>query len=327
MMYGVPNMKTDKLDVVQRRVDLMAEEGVNFVVNANVGVDSSFSVEKLRTENDALLLACGATKPRDLPVPGRELRGIHFAMEFLHSNTKSLLDSGLHDGQFISAKGKRVVVIGGGDTGTDCIATAMRHGCNKVVNLELLPQPPNSRAPGNPWPQWPKVFRVDYGHQEAMTKFGKDPRSYEVLTKRFIADDNGNVKGLELIKVKWEKDESGKLQLKQMEGTEEIIEAELVFLAMGFLGPEQIIAEKLDMERDNRSNFKANFGDFRTNVERVFAAGDCRRGQSLVVWAIAEGRQAAAQIDKFVMKEDQLITTCEDRVEDKGKRPMFTFKT
>lgn len=327
MMYGVPNMKTDKVGVVQRRVDLMAEEGVNFVVNANVGVDSSFSVEKLRNENHALLLACGATKPRDLPVPGRELMGIHFAMEFLHSNTKSLLDSGLHDGQFISAKGKRVVVIGGGDTGTDCIATAIRHGCNNVVNLELLPQPPNSRAPGNPWPQWPKVFRVDYGHQEAMTKFGKDPRSYEVLTKRFIADDNGNVKGLELIKVKWEKDESGKLQLKQMEGTEEIIEAELVFLAMGFLGPEQIIAEKLDMERDNRSNFKANFGDFETSVKGVFAAGDCRRGQSLVVWAIAEGRQAAAQIDKFVMEEDQLITTCEDRVEDKGKRPMFTFKT
>lgn len=327
MMYGVPNMKTDKLDVVQRRVDLMAEEGVNFVVNANVGVDSFFSVEKLRTENDALLLACGATKPRDLPVPGRELMGVHFAMEFLHSNTKSLLDSGLQDGKFISAKGKRVVVIGGGDTGTDCIATAIRHGCSKVVNLELLPQPPNSRAPGNPWPQWPKVFRVDYGQQEAITKFGKDPRSYEVLTKRFIADDNGNVKGLELMKVKWEKDESGKLQLKEMEGTEEIIDAELVFLAMGFLGPEQIIAEKLDMERDNRSNFKANFGDFATSVDGVFAAGDCRRGQSLVVWAIAEGRQAAAQIDKFVMKEDQLITTCEDRVEDKDKHPMFTFKT
>lgn len=327
MMYGVPNMKTDKLDIVQRRVDLMAEEGVNFVVNANVGVDPVFSVEKLRDENDALLLACGATKPRDLPVPGRKLMGVHFAMDFLHANTKSLLDSGLQDGKFISAKGKRVVVIGGGDTGTDCIATSIRHGCSNVVNLELLSRPPNSRAPGNPWPQWPRVFRVDYGHQEAITKFGKDPRSYEVLTKRFIADDNGNVKGLELISVKWEKDESGKFQLKEMEGTEEIIEADLVFLAMGFLGPEQDIAEKLDMERDNRSNFKANFGDFATSVDGVFAAGDCRRGQSLVVWAIAEGRQAAAQIDKFVMKEDQLITTCEDRVEDKDKRPMFTLKT
>ncbi|KAF7816701.1 glutamate synthase [NADH], amyloplastic isoform X1 [Senna tora] len=305
MMYGVPNMKTDKVDVVQRRVNLMAEEGVNFVVNANVGVDPLYSLDRLREENDAIVLTVGATKPRDLPVPGREFSGVHFAMEFLHANTKSLLDSNLQDGNYISAKGKKVVVIGGGDTGTDCIGTSIRHGCSSVVNLELLPQPPQTRAPGNPWPQWPRIFRVDYGHQEAATKFGKDPRSYEVLTKRFVGDENGAVKGLEVIRVRWEKDETGKFQFKEVEGSEEIIEADLVLLAMGFLGPESTIAEKLGMERDNRSNFKADYGRFSTSVKGVFAAGDCRRGQSLVVWAISEGRQAAAQVDKYLGEEER----------------------
>ncbi|KAL6321161.1 hypothetical protein AAG906_012933 [Vitis piasezkii] len=308
MMYGVPNMKADKVDVVQRRVNLMAEEGVNFVVNASVGTDPSYSLDRLREENDAIVLAVGATKPRDLPVPGRELSGIHFAMKFLHANTKSLLDSNLEDGNYISAKGKKVVVIGGGDTGTDCIGTSIRHGCSSVVNLELLPQPPQTRAPGNPWPQWPRIFRVDYGHQEAAAKFGKDPRSYEVLTKRFIGDENGALKGLEVIRVQWEKDASGKFQFKEVEGSQEVIEADLVLLAMGFLGPEATVAEKLGLERDNRSNLKADYGRFATSVEGVFAAGDCRRGQSLVVWAISEGRQAASQVDKFLMREDEHLT-------------------
>ncbi|KAH9646422.1 NADH-dependent glutamate synthase 1 [Citrus sinensis] len=300
MMYGVPNMKADKVDVVQRRVNLMAEEGVKFVVNANVGIDPMYSLDQLREENDAIVLAVGSTKPRDLPVPGRDLSGIHFAMEFLHSNTKSLLDSNLEDDSYISAKGKKVVVIGGGDTGTDCIGTSIRHGCSSIVNLELLPQPPQTRAPGNPWPQWPRVFRVDYGHQEVAAKFGKDPRSYEVLTKRFIGDENGVVKGLEIVRVHWEKDTSGKFQFKEVEGSEEIIGADLVLLAMGFLGPEATVAEKLGLERDNRSNFKAEYGRFATSVDGVFAAGDCRRGQSLVVWAISEGRQAAAQVDNYL---------------------------
>ncbi|KAF3432836.1 hypothetical protein FNV43_RR23938 [Rhamnella rubrinervis] len=304
MMYGVPNMKTDKVDVVQRRVNLMSEEGVNFVVNANVGTDPLYSLDQLREENDAIIMAVGATKPRDLPVPGRELSGVHFAMEFLHANTKSLLDSNLQDNNYISAKGKKVVVIGGGDTGTDCIGTSIRHGCSSIVNLELLPEPPKTRAAGNPWPQWPRVFRVDYGHQEAATKFGKDPRSYEVLTKRFIGDDNGVVKGLEVVRVHWEKDASGKFQFKEVEGSEEIIEADLVLLAMGFLGPESIVAEKLGVERDNRSNFKAEYGRFSTNVQGVFAAGDCRRGQSLVVWAISEGRQAASRVDEYLTREE-----------------------
>uniref|UniRef100_A0A6N2KJ79 glutamate synthase (NADH) n=1 Tax=Salix viminalis TaxID=40686 RepID=A0A6N2KJ79_SALVM len=320
MMYGVPNMKSDKVDIVQRRVNLMAEEGINFVVNANVGVDPQYSPDQLRQENDAVILAVGATKPRDLPVPGREMSGVHFAMEFLHKNTKSLLDSNLQDGNYISAKGKKVVVIGGGDTGTDCIGTSIRHGCTSVVNLELLPEPPQTRAPGNPWPQWPRVFRVDYGHQEAASKFGKDPRSYEVLTKRFIGDEDGNVKGLELVRVHWEKDAGGKFQFKEVEGSEEIIEADLVLLAMGFLGPEKNVAEKLGLEQDNRSNFKAEYGRFSTNVEGIFAAGDCRRGQSLVVWAIAEGRQAASQVDKYLMKEEDVTTSTDNTSDELLKR-------
>ncbi|XP_002513554.2 glutamate synthase 1 [NADH], chloroplastic isoform X1 [Ricinus communis] len=318
MMYGVPNMKADKVDIVQRRVNLMAEEGINFVVSANVGIDPLYSFERLHEENDAIVLAVGATKPRDLPVPGRELSGVHFAMEFLHANTKSLLDSNLEDGNYISAKWKKVVVIGGGDTGTDCIGTSIRHGCSSIVNLELLPEPPRSRAPGNPWPQWPRTFRVDYGHQEAAAKFGKDPRSYEVLTKRFIGDENGDVKGLEVVCVRWEKDASGKFQFKEVEGSEEIIEADLVLLAMGFLGPEANVADKLGLERDNRSNFKADYGRFSTSVEGVFAAGDCRRGQSLVVWAISEGRQTASQVDKYLMRED--VTISPDAQDDLVKR-------
>ncbi|KAF8042872.1 hypothetical protein BT93_A1255 [Corymbia citriodora subsp. variegata] len=316
MMYGVPNMKADKVDVVQRRVKLMAQEGVNFVVNANVGKDSQYSLDRLQKENHAIVLAIGATKPRDLPVPGRELSGVHFAMEFLHANTKSLLDSNLEDGNYISAKGKKVVVIGGGDTGTDCIATSIRHGCSRMVNLELLSKPPEKRAPGNPWPQWPRIFRVDYGHQEATAKFGKDPRSYEALTKRFIGDENGVVKGLEVVHVKWEKDASGKFQFKEIEGSEEIIEADLVLLAMGFLGPESTIADKLGLEKDGRSNLKADYGRFATSVEGVFAAGDCRRGQSLVVWAISEGRQAAAQVDRFLTPKEEDLTVDPENQED-----------
>ncbi|CAL9109832.1 unnamed protein product [Musa acuminata var. zebrina] len=308
MMYGVPNMKADKFYIVQRRVNLMKEEGVKFVVNANVGVDPLYSLDHLRAENDAIVLACGATKPRDLTVPGRELSGIHFAMEFLHANTKSLLDSNLDDGKYISAKDKKVVVVGGGDTGTDCIGTSIRHGCTNIVNLELLPIPPRKRAPGNPWPQWPRIFRVDYGHQEATAKFGKDPRSYQVLTKRFVGDENGVVKGLEVVQVCWEKDSGGRLQFKEVEGSEKIFEADLVLLAMGFLGPESTIADQLGVERDNRSNFKADFGCFSTNVEGVFAAGDCRRGQSLVVWAISEGRQAASHVDKYLMRDETNAT-------------------
>lgn len=297
LMYGIPNMKLDK-KTVQRRLDLMAAEGVQFVTNAHVGVN--VDAKKLHDENDALLLACGATKPRDLPIPGRELKGIHFAMEFLHANTKSLLDSNLNDGNYISAKDKRVVVIGGGDTGTDCIGTSVRHGCKSLVNFELLPKPPAQRAADNPWPQWPRIFRVDYGHQEVEARFGQDPRTYCILSKEFIDDGQGNVAGIKTLRVEWSKD-NGRFHMKEIPGTEEIFEADLVLLAMGFLGPEHTLVEQLGLETDPRSNFKAEYGQFATNIDGVFAAGDCRRGQSLVVWAINEGRAAAREIDRYLM--------------------------
>lgn len=303
LMYGIPNMKLDK-KIVQRRIDLLAAEGVKFVTNAHVGVD--IDAATLRDGNDALLLACGATVPRDLPVPGRELHGIHFAMEFLHKNTKSLLDSSFEDGQYISAKGKNVVVIGGGDTGTDCIGTSMRHGCKSLVNFELLPVPPVQRAADNPWPQWPRIFRVDYGHEEAAARFGKDPREFCILTKAFIDDGKGNVKAIKTVQVDWKKDANGRFQMAEVPGSEREFPADLVTLAMGFLGPEDTLSEKLGFERDARSNFKAEFGRFATTSEGVFAAGDCRRGQSLIVWAIAEGRGAARCIDQYLMGDSDL---------------------
>eukprot|EP00878_Enallax_costatus_P000131 GHUV01000172.1.p1 GENE.GHUV01000172.1~~GHUV01000172.1.p1 ORF type:complete len:2326 (+),score=665.07 GHUV01000172.1:565-6978(+) len=295
MMYGVPNMKTDKIDVVQRRVDLMAAEGVMFVTGAHVGVN--VSPEQLMSQGDVMLLAAGATRPRDLPVDGRNFNGVHFAMDFLGSNTKSLLDSHLKDGQYLSAAGKKVIVIGGGDTGTDCIATSIRHGATSVINLELMDRPPAKRGANNPWPQWPRIFRVDYGHAEAKYRYGADPREFNVMTKRFIGDEDGKLTGMEIVNVKFE---NGKIV--EMPGSARILEADLVLLAMGFLGPEATLANALGLEQDPRSNFKAEWGEFATSIPGVFAAGDCRRGQSLVVWAIREGRDAAAAVDRYLEK-------------------------
>ena len=314
MMYGVPNMKTDKIDIVQRRVNLMADEGVTFVTSAHVGKE--VDIGTIRGATDAIVLAAGATKPRDLPVEGRPLNGVHFAMEFLHANTKSLLDSDLKDGNYISAKGKKVIVIGGGDTGTDCIGTSLRHGAESIINLELLSKPPETRATNNPWPYYPRVFKVDYGHAEAAAKYGKDPREYEVLTKRFIDDGNGNLKGVEIVSVEWEFPAGGgPPKFKEIPGSEQVFEADLVLLAMGFLGPEATLAEALGVDLDPRSNFKAEFGQFATSIDGVFAAGDCRRGQSLVVWAIAEGRQAAASCDKFLTSRPAKHPEGTDRTE------------
>ncbi len=302
LMYGIPNMKLDK-GVVQRRLDLMRSEGVKFVTNANVGKD--VDPKQLMAENHAVLLATGATKPRDLPIPGRQLKGVHFAMEFLTANTKSLLDSQHADGNYISAKGKRVVVIGGGDTGCDCIGTSLRHGCSELINFELLDKPPADRAPDNPWPQWPRVFRSDYGHEEAILKFGRDPREYCILSKEFIDDGKGNVTGIKTVRVQWVK-KDGKFTMEEVAGSEEIIGADLVLLAMGFLGPEHYVSEILGLELDPRSNYQAEHGRFETSVPGVFAAGDCRRGQSLVVWAINEGRGAARAIDIYLRGESHL---------------------
>jgi glutamate synthase (NADPH) small chain len=301
LMYGIPNMKLGK-DVVQRRIDLLKAEGVEFITNADVGGQGPNAVDpaKLKQDNDAVLLTTGATNGRDLPIDNRQLKGIYLAMEFLRANTKSLLDSNLEDNSYISAKGKNVIVIGGGDTGTDCIGTSIRHGAKNIVNFELLPQPPEDRAADNPWPLWPKIFRVDYGHSEAEYKFGKDPREYCILSKGFIGDENGNLKGIKTINVDWV-NEGGRFVMKEIAGSEKIWEAELILLSMGFLGPEQYVNKALGVETDERSNYKALYDQFATNVPGVFAAGDCRRGQSLVVWAIDEGRRAAREVDKFLM--------------------------
>lgn len=303
LMYGIPNMKLDKRAVVDRRTKLMEQEGVTFVVNTHVGID--VDVHELMHEFDAMVLACGATKARDLKVPGRDLAGIHFAVPFLHGNTKSLLDSNLRDGQYISAKDKNVIVIGGGDTGTDCIGTSLRHGCRSLVNFELMPQPPGTRAADNPWPQWPKIYRTDYGHEEAAATFGHDPRNYRLLTKEFIGDERGHVKAVKSIEVQWTAN-NGKTAMTEIPGTEKIWPANLVLLAMGFLGPEDSIVKQLGLETDARSNFKAEYDKYATSVEGVFAAGDCRRGQSLVVWAINEGRGAARQCDLYLMGHTEL---------------------
>ena len=298
LMYGIPNMKLDK-QIVQRRIDLMAAEGVEFITGAHVGVD--VDINDLREKFDAILLACGSTHPRDLPVPGRELNGVHFAVPFLHANTKSLLDSNLENGEYISAKDKHVIVIGGGDTGNDCLGTSMRHGCKSLVNFELLPKPPDERAPDNPWPLYPRIYSLDYGHEEAAYMFGDDPREYSISTKEFIGDENGNVKEAHTVRIQWEKADSGRFQMTEIPGSEEQWPAELVVLAMGFLGPEETLVKQLGLETDDRSNIKAEYGRFATSVEAVFAAGDCRRGQSLVVWGIAEGRGAAHAIDRYLM--------------------------
>jgi glutamate synthase (NADPH) small chain len=301
-MYGIPNMKLDKSQV-QRRVDVMTKEGVTFKTNTEVGKD--ISAQQLLNDFDSIVLCTGATKGRDLPIEGRNLKGIHFAMEFLHHNTKSLLDQ-KWNGSFINAKGKDVVVIGGGDTGTDCVGTSMRHGCKSLVQLEILPRPPMERAKDNPWPEWPKVYRLDYGQEEAAAVFGSDPRVYLTTAKKFVGDENGHVKEVHTVEIEWGKDDQGRFVPKEIPGTEKIRPAQLVLLAMGFLGPEQPLLEALGVERDPRTNVKADYGKFQTNIPKVFAAGDARHGQSLVVWAFNEGRAAARECDRFLMGKTDL---------------------
>jgi len=297
LMYGIPNMKLDK-KVVQRRVDFLAAEGIEFVTGVFVG-EGDITLNSLRESNDAVVLATGSTLPRDLRIPNRNLNGIHFAMEFLHKNTKSLLDSELADEAYISAKGKNVVVIGGGDTGNDCVGTSVRHGAKTVVNFELLPQPPAERAPDNPWPQWPRIYRIDYGHTEVKTHMGKDPREYCIMSKEFVDDGEGNVKGINIKRLDWTKNSKGGWDMKEIEGSEEFFPAELVMISMGFLSPEEKVTEGV-IELDGRKNFKTAPGKYSTNIEGVFAAGDCRRGQSLIVWGINEGRQSAREIDTYL---------------------------
>ena len=293
LMYGIPNMKLDK-SIVDRRIKILMEEGISFVTNSDVGGSgpNSLSFKNLLESNDCILLATGATIPRDLEIPGRQGEGVHFAMDFLSRNTKSLLDSELTDRQYIDAQGKKVIVIGGGDTGTDCIGTSLRHNCDSLVNFEIAPRPPVERADHNPWPTWPVIFRVDYGHEEATARYGKDPRTYSISGKKFVRDDSGKLLGIETMDVDQE--------FNEIPGTERFWEADLIFLSMGFLGPEQYVFEDLDLALDQRSNYRADYGCFQTSHEKIFAAGDCRRGQSLVVRAIDEGRQVAEKIHAFL---------------------------
>lgn len=310
LMYGIPNMKLEKW-IVERRIQLLEEEGVNFQTNTEIGSD--LHSQELMDQFDAVILATGATVPNDFfaKTPGRDLNGIHFAMEFLHKNTKSLLDSNLEDGNYISAKDKHVVVIGGGDTGNDCLGTSLRHGCKSLVNFEIVPQSPAERAANNPWPQWPKIHRVDYGHAEAAARFDysqdpnktlpDDPREYAIQTSEFIGDGNGNLKAIRTQQVDWSKPSNNGAPFTVVEGSEKEWPADLCFLALGFRGPEQTIAEQLGLATDQRSNFQAEYGRYATSIEGVFAAGDCRRGQSLIVWAINEGREAARECDRYLM--------------------------
>ncbi len=296
LMYGIPNMKLDKNEVVLRRVKLLEDEGVTFKCNVNVGTD--ITAEQLRKDFDAIIVATGATKPRDLPIPGRELKGIHFAMDFLTANTKAVLDP---SGKYITADGKDVVIIGGGDTGTDCVGTSLRHGCTTVTQLEIMAKPPMNRAANNPWPEWPKTYKMDYGQEEAAAKFGDDPRVYLTTATHFEGDADGNVKAVHVVDVEWKKDDKGNFGPQKVAGTEKVLPAQLVLLAMGFLGPEQPLVEALKLETDPRSNVKAEHEKYTTSIPGVFAAGDCRRGQSLVVWAFNEGRGAARECDRFLM--------------------------
>jgi glutamate synthase (NADPH/NADH) small chain len=298
LMYGIPNMKLDKNEVVLRRLTVLEAEGIKFVCNTEVG--KNYPAEKLLKEFDAVVLATGATKPRDLPIPGRELKGIQFAMDFLTANTRHILDQHKNGG-FIDAGGKDVAVIGGGDTGTDCVGTSLRHGCKSLVQVEILPRPPLDRAKDNPWPEWPKTYKMDYGQEEAAAKFGADPRVYLTTATKFEGDAHGRVKAVHTVEVQWARNDKGQFIPKHVPGTEKILPAQLVLLAMGFLGPEQPLLEALGIERDARSNAKAEFEKYTTNIPKVFAAGDCRRGQSLVVWAFNEGRGAARECDRYLM--------------------------
>jgi glutamate synthase (NADPH/NADH) small chain len=303
LMYGIPNMKLDKRAVVLRRIELLEREGVKFICNAAVG--DNVEAQLLVRDFDATVLCTGATAPRDLKVEGRQLPGVHFAMEYLTASTTALLNGGA-DNTPIHARDKDVVVLGGGDTGTDCVATAMRHGCRSLNQIEIMSRSPDERAPDNPWPEWPKVYKLDYGQEEAAARFGSDPRTYQTTVKKFVADAQGALSGLVTVQIEWQRNSAGALAPVERAGSERTIPAQLVLLAMGFLGPEQQLLKDFGTATDERGNVRAEHGKFATSVEGVFAAGDCRRGQSLVVWAINEGRGAARECDRYLMGESAL---------------------
>ena len=305
LRYGIPNMKLDK-KVIDRRIALMEAEGITFVTNANIG--ENVKADQLMKEYDAVVLACGASNPRDIQAPGRDAKGIYFAVDFLKATTKSLLDSGFEDKKFISAKGKHVIVIGGGDTGNDCVGTSIRLGAASVTQLEMMPKLPDSRAENNPWPQWPRVCKTDYGQQEAIAVFGADPRIYTTTVSEFIKNKKGELTKVKLVKLESKRDEkSGRMIMAPVEGSEETVRADLVLIAAGFLGAQKYVTDAFQVELSPRTNVATKPGKYATSVPKVFTAGDMHRGQSLVVWAIREGREAAKAVDASLMGYTNLV--------------------
>ncbi len=324
LMYGIPNMKLEK-QVIDRKIEVMKAEGVTFVTNANVGatkavmnpmvakedimgeylVDAEEKAVKADTvlkEYDSVILACGASNPRDIKVKGRDARGIYYAVDYLKTTTKSLLNSQFKDKRYVSAKGKNVLVIGGGDTGNDCVGTAIRQGCKNIIQLEMMPKPPACREESNPWPEWPKILKTDYGQEEAISVFGTDPRIYETTVKEFIKDKDGNVVKAKCIKLEWKKDaKTGRMNMSEIKDSEYEIPCDIVLIAAGFLGSQDYVAKAFGVELNERTNVKTDAGSYATNVPKVFTAGDMHRGQSLVVWAIREGREAAKAVDTALM--------------------------
>lgn len=299
LMYGIPNMKLEK-HIIDRRVKLMEEEGVSFITNTDVG--NTVSAEEILSKYDAVILACGSSNPRDIKAEGRDAEGIYFAVDFLKSTTKSLLNSNLEDEKYISAKDKNVVIIGGGDTGNDCVGTSIRHGCKSVVQLEMMPKLPDERSENNPWPEYPMICKTDYGQEEAAAVFGSDPRIYETTVKEFIKDEKGCLSSLKTVKLSFETDKnSGRRVPKEIKGSEQVIPCELCLIAAGFTGCQSYIADAFGIELNERTNVRTGAGSFRTSVEKVFTAGDMHIGQSLVVRAIREGRDAAREVDEYLM--------------------------
>lgn len=305
LMYGIPNMKLEK-QIIERKIRVMEAEGITFVTGVDVGKD--IKAEKLLKEYDRVVLACGASNPRDINAPGRDAKGIYFAVDFLKANTKSLLDSHFEDGKFVNTKDKNVVIIGGGDTGNDCVGTAIRHGCKSVTQIEMMPKAPEKRAENNPWPEWPKILKTDYGQEEAIAVFGHDPRIYESTVKEFIKDKSGSLKAVKIVRLSWEKDPAtGRMSMKEVPGSEQVLDAEIVLIAAGFLGSQKYVTDAFKVELTERTNVKTEAGAYKTSVDNVFVTGDMHRGQSLVVWAIREGREAAREVDESLMGYTNLV--------------------
>lgn len=305
LMYGIPNMKLEK-HIIERKVKIMEEEGIVFQTGVDVGKD--IKVSKLLHDFDRIVLACGASNPRDIKVPGRDAKGIYFAVDFLTANTKSLLDSDFTDKKYVDTKGKAVLIIGGGDTGNDCVGTAIRHGAKSVTQIEMMPKAPDKRAENNPWPEWPKICKTDYGQEEAIAVYGHDPRIYESTVKEFVKDKNGNLKAVKIVKLSWVKDpETGRMNMQEIPGSEQTLDADIVLIAAGFLGSQKYVTDAFGVELNERTNVKTAPGQYQTSVENVFVTGDMHRGQSLVVWAIREGREVARAVDESLMGYSNLV--------------------